>query len=87
MLNNRVAARGRIDNRQIALGETATVGIAALISGLASSRRDEIAASESVGALVFGCEGVTDRRLYDQLLAEKVDEWCHGRASRAGRGR
>jgi hypothetical protein len=85
MLNNRVAAHGGIDHRQIALGETATVGITALISG-ASSRRDEIAASESVGALVFGCEGVTDRRLYDQLLAEKVDEWCHGRASRAGRG-
>jgi hypothetical protein len=61
---------GGLDRTPIELGETATAGMAAFISCLAPNRRAEIGASGAVGGLVFGCEGVTDRMIYERILTE-----------------
>jgi diaminopropionate ammonia-lyase len=61
---------GGMDRTPIELGETATAGMAAFISSLAPGRRAEIGAAGPVGGLVFGCEGVTDRVIYERILTE-----------------
>lgn len=60
---------GGPDGVPIELGETATAGIAALISCMVGKRQQEIEAGGRVGALIFGCEGVTDRLIYERMLA------------------
>jgi hypothetical protein len=38
---------------------------------MAPGRRGEIGATGNVGGLVFGCEGVTDRAIYERILSQQ----------------
>lgn len=66
----RFLARGGLDTLPIALGETGTAALTALISAMTPPFRPEIAATNRMGALVFGCEGVTDPDIYQRILEE-----------------
>jgi diaminopropionate ammonia-lyase len=63
---------GGLDGIAIELGETATAGIAGFVSCMAPRRRAAIGAAGAVGGLVFGCEGVTDRAIYERILTEEA---------------
>jgi diaminopropionate ammonia-lyase len=58
---------GGFDGVPIEMGETAAAGAASWISLMRTSCRAALGARP--GVLVFGCEGVTDRDVYQRLLA------------------
>ena len=66
----RFLASGGLDGVPIELGETGTAGLAAWISCMTPAGRAAIAAEGEVGALVLGCEGVTDRAIFERLIAQ-----------------
>ena len=66
----RFLASGGLDGVPIELGEPGTAGLPALISCMTPEGRRAIAAEGPVGALVLGCEGVTDRAIFERLIAQ-----------------
>jgi diaminopropionate ammonia-lyase len=65
----RFLASGGLDGVPIELGETGTAGLAAFVSLMTPAGRAAIGAEGEVGGLVLGCEGVTDRAIFERLLA------------------
>jgi diaminopropionate ammonia-lyase len=66
----RFLAAGGLDGVPIELGETGTAGLAAFISCMTPAGRTAIGAEGPVGGLVLGCEGVTDRTIFERILCE-----------------
>jgi diaminopropionate ammonia-lyase len=61
---------GGFDGVSIEMGETAAAGAASWISLMRSPNR--AAFGRQPGVLVFGCEGITDRAVYERILAEEA---------------
>jgi diaminopropionate ammonia-lyase len=64
----RFFSNGAFDDVRIEMGETATAGAASWISLMRTAHRPTF--GPKLGVVVFGCEGVTDRAVYERLLAE-----------------
>jgi diaminopropionate ammonia-lyase len=62
--------RGGLDGIAIEMGETASAGVATWVSLMKSLGAQAVGGGPESGAIVFGCEGVTDPAIYKCIVGE-----------------
>ena len=68
-------AEGRLSNEKIIAGECAVPGVIALIGSFNNKEYlDKLKLDEKSNVLLFGCEGLTDKAMYQKLLSDGLQK-------------